>query len=82
VRLTSGIVALGQGKTAGIKEGMIFLIHRGDKYIGKVRIAQVDDDLCAGQIIESKQDIGPGDDAMNARSSEAARTKGTEAPPK
>jgi septal ring factor EnvC (AmiA/AmiB activator) len=69
VRLTTGIVALGQGKNSGIKEGMIFLISRGDEYIGKVRITQVDDDLCAGQIIDStKSPIKPGDDAMTHRS--------------
>jgi hypothetical protein len=67
VRLTTGIVALGQGKNSGVKEGMVFLIHRGDDYIGKVRITQVEDDLCAGQIIESKSPIKPGDDAMTHR---------------
>lgn len=69
VRLTTGIVALGQGKNSGIKEGMIFLIHRGDEYIGKVRVTQVEDDLCAGTIIDSstKSTIKPGDDAMTSR---------------
>jgi hypothetical protein len=67
VRLTTGIVALGQGKNSGIKEGMVFLIHRGDDYIGKVRVTQVEDDLCAGQIIDSKSPIKPGDDAMTSR---------------
>ncbi len=64
VRPATGHVALGAGKDSGIKEGFVFLIHRGDEYIGKVRVTTVWNNFSGGTILERKQPIKSGDDAM------------------
>jgi chromosome segregation ATPase len=65
----TGNVALGAGSDSGIKEGVIFLISRKDKYIGKVRVTTVWNDFAGGQVIEQKQPMMPGDDARSTRGS-------------
>ena len=65
----TGNVALGAGSDSGIKEGVIFLISRKDKYIGKVRVTTVWNDFAGGQVIEQKQPMMPGDDALSTRGS-------------
>jgi chromosome segregation ATPase len=65
----TGNVALGAGSASGIKEGVIFLISRKDKYIGKVRVTTVWDDFAGGQVIEQKEPMMPGDDALSTRGS-------------
>jgi hypothetical protein len=64
---STGNVALGAGSDSGIKEGTIFLIHRKDEYIGKIRVTTVWNDFAGGQVIEQKKPIMPGDDAMSSR---------------
>ena len=64
VRPATGHVALGAGKSSGIKEGFVFLIHRGDRYVGKVRVTTVWDNFSGGTIVERKAPIKAGDDAM------------------
>jgi hypothetical protein len=64
VRPATGHVALGAGKDSGIKEGFVFLIHRGDQYIGKVRVTTVWNTFSGGTIVERKKPIKAGDDAM------------------
>jgi hypothetical protein len=65
----TGNVALGAGSDSGIKEGTIFLIHRGDELIGKVRVTTVWNDFSGGQVIEQKKPIKAGDEAMSSRGS-------------
>ncbi len=64
VRPETGHVAFGVGKDSGIKEGFIFLIHRGDEYIGKVRVTAVWENFSGGTIVERKKPLKAGDDAM------------------
>ncbi len=64
VRPATGHVALGAGKSSGIREGFVFLIHRGDRYVGKVRVTTVWDNFSGGTIVERKAPIKAGDDAM------------------
>jgi hypothetical protein len=64
VRPATGHVALGAGKDSGIREGFIFLIHRGDQYVGKVRVTTVWNNFSGGTVLERKKPIQPGDDAM------------------
>ncbi|MHC4916852.1 MAG: VWA domain-containing protein, partial [Planctomycetota bacterium] len=64
VRPSTGHVAIGAGKDSGIKEGFIFLVHRGDEYIAKIRVTTVWKDFCGGTILERKKPIKAGDDAM------------------
>ncbi len=62
----TGNVALGAGSDSGIKEGAIFLIHRGDEYIGKIRVTTVWNDFAGGQVIEARKPIQAGDDALSS----------------
>ncbi len=62
VRAT-GHVALGAGKDSKVREGHIFIIERGGKYVGKVRVTTVWKNFCGATIIEKKAAIKAGDDA-------------------
>ncbi len=73
IRPSTGHVALGAGKRSGIKEGFIFLIHRGDRYVGKVRVTTVWDNFSGGTIVERKAPIKAGDDAMTDTTPGASR---------
>ena len=64
VRPATGHVALGAGKDSGVKEGFVFLIHRGDEYVGKVRVTTVWEQFSGGTIVERKKPLRAGDDAM------------------
>jgi len=64
VRPETRHVAFGVGKDSGIKEGFIFLIHRGDEYVGKVRVTAVWENFSGGTIVERKKPMKAGDDAM------------------
>jgi len=58
------LVALGVGEDSGIRKGLVFLIHRGDEYIGKVRVTTVWKNFCGGTVVERKKPMKAGDDAM------------------
>ncbi len=64
VRPKTGHVALGAGTDSGVKKGSIFLIHRNDRYIGKVRITTVWESFAGATIVERKEPIKAGDDAL------------------
>ena len=60
------LVMLSVGRNDGVKKGYQFSIYRGDKYVGKVRVEKVYDDMCAGVILpqyKSDLNIQEGDDA-------------------
>jgi septal ring factor EnvC (AmiA/AmiB activator) len=67
VRPHTGHVALGAGKASGVKEGHLFLVYRDKEYLGKVRVVTVWDTFSGGTIIERKQPIKAGDEAMTDR---------------
>ncbi|MBN1808967.1 MAG: hypothetical protein JW909_07835 [Planctomycetes bacterium] len=61
------LVMLSVGQNDGVKKGYSFSVYRKDKFVGKVRIEKVYDDMCAGVILASYQsgetEIEEGDDA-------------------
>jgi hypothetical protein len=65
VRKDKGLVALGAGKDSGVREGMVFTIRRGAEAVGKVKVTAVWNDFSSGEIIEGKDAVKPGDDAVS-----------------
>ncbi len=63
VRAKTGHVALGAGKDSKVREGHLFIIERGGKYVGKVRVTTIWKNFSGGTIIERKAPIKAGDDA-------------------
>jgi len=61
----AGTVVLDAGEDSGVRPGMIFLVHRADTYIGKVRVQQVTPKACVALITEVKQPIKAGDQALS-----------------
>ncbi len=57
-------VALNVGTNDGVREGMKFLIHQGDKYLGDVTIQKTDLNTAAGRVVLSKGEITAGAEAM------------------
>lgn len=64
VKAPLGLAALGAGRKHGVKEGLVFLIHRGEEYIGKVQVTKVQEEMSGARILDSKKPIMAGDDAM------------------
>lgn len=56
VELAVGIVILNVGEKDKVKKGMEFVISRGSKYVGKVRIRNVYPDMCSAVIL---RDVTP-----------------------
>ncbi len=47
-----GRVVLGLGRKDGVRTGMEFVVSRGDRYIGKVRVRNVYDELCSATVLQ------------------------------
>ncbi len=47
-----GIAILSVGKKNKVRPGMEFVISRGDKYIGKVRVRNIYEDMCSAVILQ------------------------------
>lgn len=50
VNQADNFVVINLGKRHGIKENMIFEVYRRDRKIGKIKIIELRDKLCAGEI--------------------------------
>ena len=59
------LVAINVGRFKGVKVGMIFVIHRGDEYVAKLQIDQVELDQAAGVIVDRKSPVKVGDKVIN-----------------
>jgi cell shape-determining protein MreC len=61
------LVMLSVGRNDGVKKGYTFSVYRTDKFVGKVRVEKVYDDMCAGVILKTYKvgdlEIQEGDDA-------------------
>lgn len=72
IEMDGRLVTISVGGSDGVKEGMIFVIHRDGEYVGDVKIDLVDPNRSAGRIVRSSIDPGLGDmviDAMGLASS-------------
>ena len=65
VNAEHNIVILSIGMDDGVKPGYEFTVYRGDKYVGKVIVDDVQKDHCSGYSKKELQsgDIAVGDDA-------------------
>jgi len=49
VDVSGDVVTLSVGASDGVKEGMIFVVHRDDQYVGDLKISITDPNRCAGR---------------------------------
>ena len=57
-------VAMNVGSNDGVRQGMKFVVHQGDKYLGDAVIMQVDLNSAAGRVTLKRGDIAPKDEVM------------------
>jgi uncharacterized phage infection (PIP) family protein YhgE len=55
------LVQVNVGKNDGVSEGMRFMVHRGDQFLGTALIESVDATASAGRMILQDENITPGD---------------------
>lgn len=66
VDVSGNVVTLSVGAADGVKEGMIFVVHRDEKYVGDIKISITDPDHCAGRPIGSQFAPHIGDSVIDA----------------
>jgi len=74
VEVAGDVVTVSVGSADGVEKEMVFVIHRGNEYIGDVKISVVDPDRAAGKLIRSRLVPSPGDQATDALA--MSRTRG------
>jgi hypothetical protein len=55
------ILSVSVGSADGVKENMVFVVYRGDVYVGDLRISTVRPNEAAGELIQSVSPAQPGD---------------------
>ncbi len=60
------MVVLNKGSKDGVKTGFTFSVYRGSQFKGQVRIDDVQENLCSGQILNMKTAIATGDSATTS----------------
>ena len=74
VEVADNLVTVSVGSADGVKKGMLFVVHRGDEYIGDVQISLVEPNRSAGTLtLRSTVAPAPGDRVQDASSMAAAR---------
>ncbi len=66
VDVSGDVITLSVGAADGVKEGMIFVVHRDEKYVGDLKISITDPDHCAGRPIGSQFAPHIGDSVIDA----------------
>lgn len=66
IEMNGKLVTISVGGSDGVKEGMIFVIHRDGEYVGDVKIDLVDPNSSAGRIVRSSVNPGLGDMVIDA----------------
>lgn len=67
------LVTASVGSADGVKMGMIFVIHRGDEYVGDLTVTVVDPNQCAGRLTLSASAPRVGDEIADQASLSASR---------
>jgi hypothetical protein len=67
LEVAGSLVTINVGSADGVRKGMIFVLHRGDEYVGDVEISLVDPEQSAGRIVRSTSAPIPGDAATDER---------------
>ena len=73
VEVADKLVTVSVGAADGVKKGMLFVVHRGDEYIGDVQISLVEPNRSAGTLVRSVVAPTAGDRVQDASSITAAR---------
>ena len=61
IEASANLVTISVGAADGVKKDMVFVIHRGDQYVGDLKIHLVDSGQSAGRLVSSVVDPRPGD---------------------
>jgi hypothetical protein len=67
------LALLSVGKRDGVKEGYEFTIYRGDKFVARVKVEKVLDDMCGARVIFKVADIKKSDSAATRLGTEASK---------
>ncbi len=59
--VSDNLVTISVGKAAGVREGMLFVIHRDGGYVGDLKISKVDPNQAAGRVVRSSSAPTRGD---------------------
>lgn len=73
VEIAGDVVTLSVGSSDGVQPGMVFVVHRGDEYVGDLKIDLVDPSRCAGRTIGGPTGAKIGDLATDAVSISSRR---------
>ncbi|MCO6439430.1 MAG: hypothetical protein J5J06_20260 [Phycisphaerae bacterium] len=73
VDIAGDVVTLSVGSSDGVQPGMVFVVHRGDEYVGDLRIDLVDPERCAGRTLAGGGIARVGDLATDADSMTSLR---------
>jgi hypothetical protein len=71
--VTGNIITVSVGTADGVNKGMIFVIHRGDQYVGDLKINSVTPNQAAGRVVRSASTPAPGDQVTDESAMRAAR---------
>ena len=66
VETSGNLITISVGAADGVKEDMVFVVHRGDQYVGDVRITLVDPSQAAGRVVGPGFTTRPGDQVTDA----------------
>ncbi len=71
--VSGNIITISVGTADGVNKDMIFVIHRGDQYVGDLKINSVTPNQAAGRIVRSASTPAPGDQVTDESAMRAAR---------
>lgn len=66
LEVSGGLVTVSVGSADGVKKNMVFVIHRGDQYVGDLKISDVDPNQSAGRLVQSAAAPASGDSVTDA----------------
>ncbi len=73
IDVSGDIITLSIGAADNVKEGMVFVVHRDDQYIGDIRISLVSPKQAAGRPVGNDFQAEPGDSVTDALTLSSSR---------
>jgi len=67
LEVSGNLVTISVGSADGVKEGMVFMITRGDQYVGDLKISTVNPSQSAGRMVRTTLAPAQGDQVKDAR---------------
>jgi len=67
LEISGNLVTISVGSADGVKEGMVFMITRGDQYVGDLKISTVNPNQSAGRMVRTTLAPAQGDQVKDAR---------------